>query len=194
MQQPIGYTLRAFSLILTAACGGGSSPTLALTQGDGAVTPTPMDAARETISPSPTATLTSWKTYRDEAQGFEFQYPETCQVVTRPGLVTVGNRIELVIVIVEGLELAEYVEQQLERQTKINGWEVELRHAEGIEGHEAVRVDYRFGGTRRFGSALFLQRAGNIYIWQFTAGGFGCDEATIFGKVFASFRFTTGSR
>src|SRR5262249_8179158 len=123
-------------------------------------------------------------------EGFEFHHPEACQVVAQPGSVEVGNRIELLTMDAGGLTLTQYVDQQLGRLVASNDWELEARQAETVGGRPAISIDYRFGGTRRFGSALFLERAGKVYIWNFTAGGFSCDEPDVYREVFASFQFT----
>lgn len=110
-------------------------------------------------------------------------------MVQRDQSLTVGARIELAVVDSGGLKLAEYVNQFVEKQTKAGVWTVDSRQAETIGGTLALRVDHRFGGTNRYGTAVFIERQGKIYAWQFTAGGMTCDEGSAFGEIISSFRF-----
>jgi len=59
---------------------------------------------------------------------------------------------------------------------------------------DAARVDYRFGSTNRFGTAIFIERKRQVYIWGLTAGAFSCDEPGAFNGIVSSFRVTAPDR
>ena len=152
----------------------------------------PASSAAQATSPTaaPTAALpVGWKPYRNENYGFEFGHPEACAVTQRDGAFTVGGRIELVVADSKGLALQDYVTRFMDERIRTNGWEPESRRAVLVGSNNAVRIDYRFGGANRFGTAIFVEQRGQVYIWGLTAGGFTCDEGSVFDGIVSSFEF-----
>ncbi|MBI2953999.1 MAG: hypothetical protein HYY30_06780 [Chloroflexi bacterium] len=130
-----------------------------------------------------------WKLFSSREHGFEFRYPESCRVAELDNSFNVGGRIELTILDAEGLELSEYVDRFAENRARNGDWMVESIRGEFLAGQAAMTVDYRFGGPKRFGTATFTLRNGNVFIWSLTAGGFTCDEPNVYGPIVSSFRF-----
>jgi len=62
---------------------------------------------------------------------------------------------------------------------------------------EAVTIEYRFGGLNRYGTSTFLIRNNDIFVFNFTAGGFcdlseiGLDEFTAYKHAVTTFKLFT---
>lgn len=126
---------------------------------------------------------TDWK-----GNGYQFRYPPACQVVQRGQLLTVGAAIELTAADPGGLDFVAYVNQLLESQTKAGTWKIDSQKRAKVGEIDALQVDYRFGSTNRFGTAVFIEGKGRVYIWGLTAGGFTCNEPAAFDGIVSSFR------
>ena len=141
------------------------------------------------LATSTPSSRANWRSYRSDQLGFEFTYPPACEVNQQDDGLSVGARIDLVVVYDNGVALGDYVDQLVEDKTRSGDWRLESKQAVVAGENNAIRVEYRFGGVGRYGTALFLQRGGRIYIWGFTAGASICDEPDVFGDVVSSFRF-----
>ncbi len=131
-----------------------------------------------------------WKLYRDESDGIEFSYPTACSVTQHDGSLTVGGRIDLAFTETGGLALRDYVARFIDERTRTSGWKVDSQQTVTLGTNKGVRVDYRFGGTNRFGSAVFIEGRGRVYTWGLTAGSFTCNEPAAFDGIVSSFRST----
>ncbi|MHB1415713.1 MAG: hypothetical protein ACYC1C_10700 [Chloroflexota bacterium] len=100
----------------------------------------------------------------------------------------IGSGIWLEVLDGAGLSLADFVDQLMEKKVQAAGWTIESRQTSQVGGNTAEHVEYRFGGTNRYGAVYFIQDQGKIYAWQLTAGGLTCGEASAFGDIVASFR------
>lgn len=188
----------ACSLLLLAACSGSSLPASGPSPSGNAPVPTPVRTAAQgpalpatvPASPAPVGQRAGWKRYQNQVFGFEFQHPEACQVDQFGESFGVGGRIELAIVDAEGFGLLDYVNRLVAQKMAASDWKLQSQEATTVGETTAVSIEYRFGGTNRYGTARFVERQGRIYIWQLTAGGFTCDEPDVFDDVVSSFRFT----
>lgn len=173
------YHLIILSGLLLVACSALSTPI-----------PTPTATSVPTLPPTPTlepivttAADIEWTAYINDARGFSFEYPT---VYDEPayscgpredagGGITVGNRI--------------YISTQESMEVELDAIadnfvadveQVERRVSTHVSGEEALTVDYRFGGTGRFGTVTFMKHADQLWSFNWTAGAF-CDPG---GKVF----------
>ncbi len=153
--------------------------------------PVPSASAAKPMTPagSPVAGQgTDWKLYRDDSQGFEFNYPTACTVAQQDGSLTVGGRIDLAITDAGGVSLRDYVTRFVDERTRTSGWKVDSQQTVTLGANQGIRVDYRFGGTSRFGTAIFFDKQGRVYTWGLTAGSFACNEPAAFDGIVSSFR------
>lgn len=140
-------------------------------------TPTPPP----TLQPSntPTDSTMSWKTYRNDIYSFTFEYPaiydespykDTCGIRESSDSILLGQQIELLFLDSGGLELPEFTSNLLEDKD----WMIESQENKLINNLESATVQYRFGGTNRFGTFTLIKHGETIFAFNFTAGGF-CD-------------------
>lgn len=136
----------------------------------------PLDVAPSDVQAS-TDSFPVWKTYQNELYGFSFEYPaiyeempykDSCGLEENSDAIRVGQRSELLFLNSGGLDLAEYTNNLLEGKD----WNVDSRENELINGLEAITVQYRFGGTNRFGSLTLVKDEQRIFAFSFSAGGF----------------------
>jgi len=156
----------------------------------------------------------NWQTYRNEEYGFEFKYPpipagcENCKINENDEGFNV-NRTFLSISDIGSLTLSEYVYKEFPKELEegpkyetTDGGQylketfVESRENLTIGGQESIKVDYRFGGMGRFGTATFVEKDRKVFIFEFTAGGFCCDpkvdmiyEMEVYDAMLSTFRF-----
>lgn len=138
-----------------------------------------MIALTAAVTPMPADPLSPWKTYQNNTFGFSMEYPilydvapygETCSLQANNERIHLGHQIDLLFLTSGGLSLEEYAENLL----KEKGWSMESQKYETVSGLPAITVDYRFGGTDRFGTFTLVEYHGLMYAFQFTAGDF-CD-------------------
>jgi hypothetical protein len=143
-----------------------------------------------------------WSTYSSGTQPpFSFEYPSlydsaaysACKITQESSAnyllyLRFGYRSELAVARNDLQSLDSYVERW--RQ----GMDIESENYQTINGLQGVTIDYRFGGTNRFGSSTFINQDDLIYIFNFTAGG-TCDlaeinlnEITIFNHAIETFK------
>jgi hypothetical protein len=53
-------------------------------------------------------------------------------------------------------------------------WTLQAKEDISVHGVKGKKIEFRFGGMRRYGTVTFLKRNGNIYLFAFTAGAH-CD-------------------
>lgn len=161
--------------------------------------------------PTPNEAI-DWKVYRNEQIGFEFLYPavydaeKACRLGARTNQVWIGERTTINVLKSEDLSIQQYPNRFLDRKAapidRLDvdeyGWKIESKESISIGGHDAVRIEYQFGGMIRHGEAVFVADAKNGRVLRFNivAGGFLCDfpdhnvyESAVFYTILESFRF-----
>lgn len=181
MHRLLRLTLLVVLAALGLACASTASP---------AEAPSATPGAAATPQPAPAASqVGAWKTFRSERYRFEFRYPDSCGVIERDGSFHIGGRIELAVIDSNESNLSEYVTSFINDKVSTNGWTVESRSSRLVAGKEAITVEYRFGGSNRYGTATFIRGNGRVHVWGLTAGGFSCDEQLVYNPILSSFRF-----
>lgn len=122
-----------------------------------------------------------WSRYSNDQLGISFEYPaaydassyQDCGVklsILPDGTeVSMGYRSFLLIQPSGGVGLQEYVDNLITQKQ----WMLETQENILLGGENAIRFDYRFGGSR-FGTATVAIHNNLIYAFNFTAGVF-CD-------------------
>ncbi len=137
-----------------------------------------------------TPAASGWERFVSESNGFEFEYPKSCEISEDNGSIDIGGRIELTLLESNGMGLDDYVKRFTETRVGNAGWTIESIQHGSLSGQEATTVEYRFGGQGRFGTATFAIKGDRAYVWSLTAGAFTCDEPDLYGPIMATFRFT----
>src|SRR5215207_7214908 len=136
-----------------------------------------MIALTQAATPMPVDPFSPWKMYQNNTFGFSMEYPliydvapygDTCSLQASNEGIHLGHQIDLLFLASGGLSLEEYTSNLF----KEKDWRVESQRYETVSGLHAITVDYRFGGTDRFGTATLVEYNGLIYAFQFTAGDF----------------------
>lgn len=132
-----------------------------------------------------------WKIYKNAEYGFEIKYPGDTQcgqfIDNGNGDLNFG-RIEIAVLDSGELNLSDFVDKYLSLNSeKFNT--IDSKTPTKIDAGNAITVNYRSGGTNRFGEATFLKNNTNVYGIGFTAGSFNCDEPQIFSKMLSTFKF-----
>jgi CARDB len=172
-----------------------------------AVTPTPPILCPSTPpakTPSPNTSITHilWEIYRNDLHGFSFEYPmvyEEPAYIGRCGLketetgIQLGQRIEIQYLDPGGLGLEDFASQVLQGKD----WSVDSQTSQLIGGLVGINIQYRFGGTNRFGTISLVEHNNRIFGFNFSAGDF-CDiqenqlqvsEGIVYAHLLESFRF-----
>jgi hypothetical protein len=130
----------------------------------------PLDVA-PTDAQASTDSFSVWKTYQNEMYGFSFEYPaiyeempykDSCGLKESSDGIHVGLGSELLFLDSGGLELAEYTNNLLQGKD----WSVDSRESQLIDGLEAITVQYRFGGTNRFGTFTLVKDGERIFAFS----------------------------
>jgi hypothetical protein len=138
---------------------------------------------------------TGWRTYRNERYSFTFEYPaiydeeayrDSCGLKEIENGIHLGTQINLLILDSGGMTLADYANNLIQSK----GWSVDAQTNELISGGiDALTIQYRFGGTNRFGTVTLVWYKYQIFEFGFTAGGF-CDyEPEAYDHMLESFLF-----
>ncbi len=123
-----------------------------------------------------------WKTYRNDVYGFTFEYPaiydeaaysDTCGIKPSDAGIHLGHQIDLFFLNANGQDLTQFADNLI--QTK--GWSIDSQTHDPINGLEAAAIQYRFGGTNRFGTFTLVKQGEQIFAFNFSAGGF-CEVPT----------------
>jgi len=172
-----------------------------------AVTPTPPILCQSTppaITPilNPSISTILWDTYQNDLYGFSFEYPavyEEPAYIDRCGLkenetgIHLGQRIDIQFLDPGGLGLEDFASHLLNGKD----WSLESQTRQSISGLEGINIQYRFGGTNRFGTISLVEHNSHIFGFNFSAGGF-CDvqenqvlvsETTVYAHLLESFLF-----
>jgi hypothetical protein len=131
-----------------------------------------------------------WATYRNDEYGFEFEYPESCELREGEGLVFVG-RIGLAIEDSEGLALSEYVNKSMDELVK-EGYTIGFTQTGTVGGEESIVVSYRIRGSNRMAEDTFFQHDGSVYTvgWYAVSGSGLCGyEPETYARMLSTFRF-----
>jgi hypothetical protein len=158
-----------------------------------------MIALTQAVPPATQDALNPWTIYQNNTFGFLLEYPmaygmapnaETCGLEASNEAVRIGHQIEIRFLSSNGLSLEEYANDLLQEKD----WRVESTRHETVGGRQAITVDYRFGGTDRFGTITLVEYNGLVYAFQFTAGdfctipGYEITEPEAYAHVLQSFR------
>lgn len=100
----------------------------------------------------------------------EAAHTEQCSVRKTDDGVGVGIRIELAFVDPGGKSLDDYATALM----KSKEWNETSRATATAGGQPALTVEYRFGGTNRYGTFTLVSHGGKTLAFNFSAGAF-CD-------------------
>lgn len=142
---------------------------------------------RQTPDPAPTPLLTAgWATFLDGRLGAEFRYPPACPPRYNQAAIDVGPRILLLV----GETAAPTLDAHVDELLRTRDWRIESRERGMLGDEPTIRVEYRFGGTNRFGVAFFVGRGSLVYAWNYTAGGgvSECEYLEVFDAILDTFR------
>jgi hypothetical protein len=183
--------IRLFALLIGTLLVACSSPTPA-------VIPTAAPTLQPTPAPTAEPTI-QWATYRNDTYGFSFEYPadydnppyDCGPQEDGSGGIVLGRRIFINIQEQTDATLEQIADDFI---TQVNS--VEQRVDTTVGGEPALTMDYRFGGTRRFGTVTFLHHADRSWVMNWTAGVF-CDvpegkifEGDVYVHMLETFKFT----
>ena len=172
-----------------------------------AITPTPPILCQSTppaTTPIPNSDTSDilWEPYQNDRYGFSFEYPavyEEPEYIDRCGLkengtgIHVGQRIEIQFLDPGGLGLEDFASQLLQGKD----WSLESQTSQLICGLEGKNIQYRIGGTSRFGTISLVEYNSRVFGFNFSAGDF-CDiqdnlvlvsEGSVYAHLLESFRF-----
>lgn len=172
-----------------------------------AITPTPpilclSTPSVETPFPDSSTGNILWNTYQNDLYGFTFEYPavyeepayqDLCGLKFNGDGIHLGQRIDLQSLDPGGLGLEDFASNLLLGKD----WRVDVQTSQLISGLEGINIQYRFGGTNRFGTISLVEHNGRIFVFNYSAGSF-CDitenqvqvlESAVYAHVIESFLF-----
>lgn len=192
----------------------GVSPTPAPDFVSSTTTPEPIPTATSTIPPTAQVTLpaapsatpnpstsVTWNTYRNDAYGFTFEYPaiydetsykDSCGIKESNDGIHLGHQIDVLFLESNGLTLTDYASSLLQSK----GWTLDSLTNVTINDLNAVTVEYRFGGTNRYGTFTLIEDNAHVLLLNFSAGSF-CNileaqisEPAAYAHILETFRLT----
>ena len=159
----------------------------------------PLEPAMHLMIPTSSASAV-WSVYHNSQYGFTFEYPtayeessyiDSCGIKEDSHGIHLGHQIDLLFIESNGLKKTEYAKNLLQSK----GWISDSLKNTTVNGQEAITVEYRFGGTNRFGTFTLIERNHHIFILSFSAGSF-CDmpevnvfEPEVYSHLLATFQF-----
>jgi hypothetical protein len=168
--------------------------------------PTPSRSA-ETSTPAYTATPTrepAWIVYEQPALGVRFEYPSGYDAIgCGPNLssspeqgvdLRLGYRITLHRDESDPNGAEEAANEFIDAHSPQDLQETN-RSTIDISSQSALRIQYRFGGTGRYGESIFLVREGKLLRLDFSAGQFcdlpdeGITEGQVFERIISTLQF-----
>ena len=194
-------TILAALVLLLAACVTTSPPiqtipsTLQVTS--------PAEPALVPTTPT-SSTPAIWNTYHNDQYGFTFEYPaayDNTSYITSCGIkesndgIRIGHQIDLMFLESNGLGLPEFANNLLQSK----GWTSNSIKNATTNGLETITVDYRFGGTNRFGTITLIKQNSFIFALNFSAGSF-CDipksqvsEPEVYSHILETFQLSAST-
>lgn len=158
------------------------------------------NAANESSATSTVSAVANWVVYQSTDYGITFEYPaayddpaykDSCGLKENNDGIQLGHQINLQVLEPDDLSLSEYADNLIKKK----GWTVESQNNGVIDGREAVTVNYRFGGTSRFGTFTLIEKTPQIFALNFSAGSF-CDipekqifEPAVYTHILETFHF-----
>ncbi len=172
-----------------------------------AITPTPPILCQSTppaITPFPNSFTSTilWDTYQNDLYGFSFEFPavyeepaykDLCGLKENETGIHLGQRIDIQFLDPGGLGLEDFASQLLQGKD----WRVDSHTVQLISGLEGINIQYRFGGTNRFGTISLVEHNSRIFGFNFSAGN-SCDiqvkqvqvsEGIVYAQLLESFLF-----
>jgi len=140
-----------------------------------------MEEALASITPASALPDIAWSTYSNDQFGISFEYPAVYDLPSNQDCgvkvsslpdgteISIGYRSFLLIQSSSGVGLQEYVDTLIAQKQ----WRLDSQENVLLGGENAIRFDYRFGGSR-FGTATVAIYNNKFYVFNFTAGIF-CD-------------------
>jgi hypothetical protein len=190
--------LTAVTLLATACSGIPSQPAASVTPSPTQAAPTATASAESSFTPSPGNAL--WATYQSKTYRFSFEYPAiyemapfktTCGLRDLGSSLTLGARIEIVMYPVGSISLEDFTRQLLSTKD----WMLENQDNGLLGGLSAININYRFGGTSRFGTITLVKHDQVVVALGFTSGSFCADlppeddEASTYQHILDTFQF-----
>ena len=192
-----GYLAAILIILILTACSAGSQPgsTTAAT-----VQATLPMAGNELPATSTVSAVDNWVVYQSTDYGITFEYPaayddpaykDSCGPKENNDGIQLGHQINLQVIEADDLSLSDYADNLIKRK----GWTSESLNNSLIDGREAVTVNYRFGGTSRFGTFTLIEKEPQVFALNFSAGSF-CDipekqifEPEVYAHILETFHF-----
>lgn len=118
-------------------------------------------------------------------------FKATCGLRDLGSSLTLGARIEVVIYPVGTISLEDFAHQFLTTKD----WTLENQDNGLLGGLSAININYRFGGTNRFGTVTLVKHEQVVVTLGFTSGSFCADlppeddEASTYQHILDTFQF-----
>lgn len=153
-------------------------------------------ANQPSATPGPQADNNGLVRYENAELGLQLVYPASylqpenasCAPQTRidedgGGLIQIGRRTTLSIQPAEPELTLSEAEARLRKAFEIREFEITATSPVQKTGAQGLQIDYRFGGTNRFGRAILLLKNGREYIFTLTSGDQCPGESAILESV-----------